>query len=657
MPRFSIVSLLICILFVFNTCRDMTKAPSLIADAGPDQEASIGDTVWFDHSASIGHDYEVLWTIQSQPGTDTITNPTSDSTAYLIPSFNGTYSIRLTITKEDQSNDDYMNVYVSGPVIFPSTIARDTTIGRRSEGTETDYTVLKKLTISAELTIQEGVIIQFADDVEMVITENGKIIADNVTFTASDNYWKGIHIQGSKNILVNCLIEKGGSVSYTDELSENACITLTDNAMATFSGNTFKESSGFGLVVKDNAEFVEDKQTLTPAFSNNKFVSNSHGPMKVPISVFNELISPDFTQEEGGTTLDVYESVYSTNETNEPTLAYFGIPYRFTGTVTFNKNLTILPGTEIYFARVGGIIVNGSLHINGTSSKPVIMDAVTGTPGSWNGIYVKNSNVTITHTKILNAGYRALDELNEPAALTSESKLVLTDSEIRSTTGIGVNLRSSGYIEYSTDLSGNTFSDNTKSAIRLGFDDVHKAVEGNTIQTPSSSTAAIEIRKGRTDFLGTWKDLDTDVDYKIIDSVRIVATKQLTIEPGVNITFNKGTSLTILGSLNASGTGTSTISFTGTESTAGYWNGIYIATDNQVIMDYVIIQYGGGNPENSANVIIQPAAVNTSITNSTITESAGYGVLIKTGASDFGINNPDSNNSLAGNLGGFHNEN
>jgi hypothetical protein len=74
-------------------------------------------------------------------------------------------------------------------------------------------------------------------------------------------------------------------------------------------------------------------------------------------------------------------------------------------------------------------------------------------------------------------------------------------------------------------------------------------------------------------------------------------------------------------------------------------------------MNNCTIRDGGGGATDKANVMIQPATVNVSITNSDITNSAGYGVIIKAGASDFSINETASNNTLEGNLGGYLDEN
>jgi len=190
------------------------------------------------------------------------------------------------------------------------------------------------------------------------------------------------------------------------------------------------------------------------------------------------------------------------------------------------------------------------------------------------------------------------------------------------------------------------------SAIRLGFDDVHKVLQNNVIGSYSSSVPAIEVRDGKSDNLGTWTNLDVEIDYLIIEDVILRPTKSMTIEPGTNLRFASGVLYSILGSLDASG-----VSFSGAEQTAGYWEGISISTDDLVTLDNCTIRDGGGGAEDKANLVIQPAAVNVSITNSSITNSAGYGVIIKAGASGFSINEPASNNTLEGALGTYFDEN
>jgi len=558
----------------------------------------------------------------------------------------------LRISSGNEFSDDYITIIVTGAIPLYGLINNDTVLSKVNAAQETDYIVTSDLTCSGLLEINQGVIIEFSDDAGLIISETGQLIAENITFTAAESAWKGIHLKGTRAVLVNCTIKNGGSSSFTAETTDNAAVLLSGNAIASFSGNTFESSGGFGIVVRDNAIFKLDNTTQTFPLANNKYISNASGPMKIPAGIFSKLSSPDFSGESDNTYLTVYQSTYASSETVNANISDFGIPYKFTGLVKFNKPLTILPGVELYFTRTAGMIVTGNLNINGSASKPVTIDGLTGVTGSWNGIYIKNGSTLITYTSILNAGYRALEGLTETAALTVEGTLYMQNSEVSGSSGIGIFLKDQATIQYAENFSGNILQNNMISTIRLGFDDVHKVVQNNTIDAYSSTVPAVEVRDGKTDFLGTWKNLDAEKDYLIIENVTLRATKTMIIESGTNINFAPETSLSISGSLDASG-----VTFKGAEQTAGYWNGIIISTDDHVTLDNCVIQDGGGGATEKANIIIQPGAVNVTLTNCSITNSAGYGIIIKAGASDFNINDLSSNNTLEGLLGGFLNEN
>jgi hypothetical protein len=649
--RISIFILTGAILISLFSCNKGDSDANLIAEAGPDTTAHIGDTVSLDASASFGRDYNLMWSITSQPASDTVLYPDTDS-AFFIPSLNGSYSLKLRISKGNEFDEDFKTVVVAGAFPLHGTISNDTILGKVNTGDEADYIITSDLTIAATLDIIPGVILEFLDGTGLIISETGQMVAENITFRAAANRWKGIHLKGPRTVMISCLIQNGGSGSYTTEMTENANILLSGSAVASFSGNTFELSAGYGMVVKDNAVFKPDNVTVTPALANNKFISDLSGPMLIPAGTLSKLTSPDLSAETENSYIVIYESTYASSETTEAVISDFGLPYKINGLVKFNKPLTILPGAEVYFTRTAGLILAGNFNINGSVSNPVVMDGLTGESGAWNGIYVKIGNTLITYASIKNAGYRALEGLTDPAALTVESALTMQNSEVSGSSGIGIFLKDNAYIQYAENFSGNTLQNNMTSAIRLGFDDVHKVLQNNTISANSSSVPAIEVRDGRSDNLGTWTNLDAEIDYLIIEDVTLRTTKSMTIETGSNLRFSSGTLFSILGSLNASG-----VTFSGAEQTAGYWEGISITTDNQVTFNNCIIRDGGGGAEDKANLVIQTSAVSVSITNSSIINSAGYGVLIKAGGSGFSINDPGSNNTLEGTLGGYLDEN
>jgi hypothetical protein len=649
--RILIFPLFIIILISLFSCNKGDSGANLQAEAGSDTTAQISDTVILDAGASFGRDYNLLWSITSQPANDTVLYADTDS-AIFIPSENGRYSLKLRISKGNEWDEDFKTVEVAGAIPLQGTISSDTVLVKVNTGDEADYIITSDLTIAATLDIIPGVILEFSDGTGLIISETGQMTAENITFRAAANKWKGIHLKGLRTVMISCLIQDGGSASYTAEMTENADILLSGSAVASFSGNTFESSGGYGIVVKDNAVFKPDNVTATPALANNKFISNISGPMLIPAGTLSNLASPDLSAETENTYVIIYESTYAPGETTEAVISDFGLPYKITGLVRFNKPLTILPGAEVYFTRTAGLIISGNFNINGSVSNPVVMDGLTGESGAWNGIYVRSGNTLITYASIMNAGYRAPEGLTDPAALTVEGTFTLQNSEVSGSSGIGIFLKDNAYIQYAENFSGNTLQNNMTSSIRLGFDDVHKVLQNNTISAYSSSVPAIEVRDGKSDNLGTWKNLAAEIDYLIIEDVTLRTTKSMTIESGSNLQFATGALFNILGSLNASG-----VTFSGSEQTAGYWEGISISTDNQVALSNCTIRDGGGGAVDKANLVIQTSAVSVSITNSSIINSAGYGVLIKAGASSFGINDPGSNNTLEGALGGYFDEN
>lgn len=98
------------------------------------------------------------------------------------------------------------------------------------------------------------------------------------------------------------------------------------------------------------------------------------------------------------------------------------------------------------------------------------------------------------------------------------------------------------------------------------------------------------------------------------------------------------------------------VTFEGTQSKKGHWDGIFLNGSQEILLNYAVIRDGGGALEDKGNVIVEATAADVSITNAEIVNSKGYGVLVKSDASDFGINDPASNNTLEGDLGGFYME-
>lgn len=652
--KYIIPALLVILLGFLSNCKKEDEGPELIAEAGPDTTASIGDTVWLDAGGSSGKGYSIEWTIQSQPGDDTITFSHSDS-AFLIPMHNGSYQIKLTISKGGLFTSDFMELSVSGSIILED-VTSSTRLNKIAEAGERDYIVRDEFAVTAELTIGLGVIIEFTENASMVIRDGGEIHASGASFIASDSTWKGIAVHTAGNTFENCLIENAGNASFTSDEGQKAAVTLMSGATMAFSGNTMKYSGEHGIRVLEGGSFFEDTRNRVFPFRNNHFNKNALGPMIIPVDVLSELSGQFFEEETEGSFIEIFGSSYPASKSSAPWFSDQGLPYLIGGLLEFNKDLTVNSGVELYFAADAGLKVSGKLTVSGTSTDPVIMDGASPGTGFWKGIYVHEGQVDLNYLSILNAGSTIFSGLGEKAALRAEQLLTMRNSTISGSGGTGLSMPGTAHIQIAENFTGNTISNNEGPAVRIRMDDVSKVVNGNTISS-GTGIPAVEVHMGKDDPLGTWADLDADYDYRITESLLVKSTKELVIEAGTVIKMPVGATITVNGGLTAIGTSGSVISIIGMESKKGHWDGIFLNNSLKVELDYVKISDGGGGFEDKANLIVEPGATDVTVTNSTFNNSKGYGVLIKTGASGFAINDPASNNTLEGDLGGFRNEN
>jgi hypothetical protein len=153
------------------------------------------------------------------------------------------------------------------------------------------------------------------------------------------------------------------------------------------------------------------------------------------------------------------------------------------------------------------------------------------------------------------------------------------------------------------------------------------------------------------------------VDYIVTDAYDVRAT--LSIDPGTVVAFERDAGLRVEagGALIADGTPQAPIRLTGTEAERGWWSGIHLRRSDREenLFNHVTIEYGGqNNPFNQydpgfALRIGEPAAASgladnegrfATITNTTLRQSAGYGLFIRGSAQVDFANNRITENAL-----------
>jgi hypothetical protein len=125
-------------------------------------------------------------------------------------------------------------------------------------------------------------------------------------------------------------------------------------------------------------------------------------------------------------------------------------------------------------------------------------------------------------------------------------------------------------------------------------------------------------------------------DYIVTTDLRF--SGKITIQPGVRIEFEEHTGLDVTGSLYANGSIDEPIVFTGKQKYKGFWRGILISSnDPENVINNSIIEYAGGAFSNELPFVHAAIALNgsdisasaSSLTNSFVTESGGYGLYVK----------------------------
>lgn len=130
----------------------------------------------------------------------------------------------------------------------------------------------------------------------------------------------------------------------------------------------------------------------------------------------------------------------------------------------------------------------------------------------------------------------------------------------------------------------------------------------------------------------------TTLDGCYLVEATIDVSAELTIAPGSVLVFKKGTTLIITasGTLKAVGTAAKPILFTGEQKVRGHWGGVVIANSTAANeLQHATIEYGGSTAPSfgqKANLALTTSssstAVNASISNCTLRESAGYGFFL-----------------------------
>lgn len=352
--------------------------------------------------------------------------------------------------------------------------------------------------------------------------------------------------------------------------------------------------------------------------------------------------------------------------------------YIVTDLIDVDDILTIEPGVIVAFEANAGLNIDrfndGVLIAKGTTSDPITFTGVAKTKGFWRGILVESNDVRneMDYVIVEYAGSDVIANnikggVRGAVAIDGSSgglfgSLKLTNSIIRENDGYGLVAEWIGLIR---TFSNNTFEDNTNAAVITEAPNV-AILDAGSSYTGGNGYEGVEIfgNSAGNELVNnsTWKAFADGSTYYVSKSIEIEST--LTIQPGATFEFEANQTMIFNqdqfgpqdGVLIAEGTATAAITFTGFSKTPGYWRGLIIQS-NSVLnnMEYCIVEFGGSDPiagGSAGNIGLDKDgafdAPRLSISNSTIRNSAGCGIVVESDQSVFS----QSANTFSANSGG-----
>lgn len=330
---------------------------------------------------------------------------------------------------------------------------------------------------------------------------------------------------------------------------------------------------------------------------------------------------------------DVLQNDITTDQTLTDVESDPAVPdYVVSGVLDVSATLTIQPGVVIAFQEDAGMRVNdgGAIIALGTAASGIVLTGEVKTAGYWRGLLFRADDRTseLSHVTVEYGGrapWAAMD-VAANVSVDNDASLSLTNSVLEFSGGFGLAVNPRGQLPgFSTDsLTQNAVGPAHIPDVQIG-----------------SLDGASELEDNGTDYVFVYATIGMDaamtvpaidVPYRMEGSFEVNAP--VTLSGAVSMRFTEGSSMRVNdgGALYALGTMEQPIVITGGEETPGFWRGILFRADDLTSeLAHVTLEYAGREAwagfDEAANISIDNDA-RLSLTNSSITDSNGYGLAL-----------------------------
>ena len=460
--------------------------------------------------------------------------------------------------------------------------------------------------------------------------------------------------------------EDGTNQKYTVTVTKSAAPKSTEKAILTFAFNALSPAvaasiSGLNITATLPAGTDATKLVPTIMLSPKATVSPATGTAQD----FSKAVTYTVTAEDGSTqayniTITVTPAPVVTTKTISKSSDLpdvledlnDGVDYVITTDISISgiRVVTVRPGVKIQFeGGSSGFTINGqsALKMIGTAAKPIILEGKVATAGSWKGVEIKAINsenqweyVTLNHgggssqTAGLRIGY-----------FSDATRVSVKNCTFSTNLGYGIWCNDNSYAgTMFAGFSNNTFTDNTKSALKI------RAVEMGDLDGQSkyinNGQKFIEIAVQSPVLTDPITVKKIDVPYRVYSVIK--SKDKITINAGVTMEFTSSSGFELsygatfkAASIVAVGTAADPIKFVGSiPGTKGVWLGFNLQNGNvENNLKYCQID-GAGSDDFGCGANFKAAVIfgsgcgdagKGSVTNCNITNSGGYGIAYKEG--------------------------